>query len=152
MKSACVGVLSIIELKNARWNTKLRLFFLYITWWFQEIVEGLVLPLIAGDMRSSSAYHVLPQPWDCSRATTDMKSNVYCLLAVTGHQREQTVFQWDSLAGGNGTILPGDMVLTLISVGCESGLAFLLTQAQNDFNLVHKWTTNTYPVKSDYIN
>jgi len=27
-----------------------------------------------------------PQPWDCSIPTTDMKSNVYCLLEVTGHQ------------------------------------------------------------------
>jgi len=31
MKSACVGVLSIIELKNARWNIEPHMIFMVIT-------------------------------------------------------------------------------------------------------------------------
>jgi hypothetical protein len=36
MKSACVGVLSIIELKNARWNIEIRITLKILT--FQQLL------------------------------------------------------------------------------------------------------------------
>jgi len=40
MKSACVGVLSIIELKNARWNTEKRCKIIFRSSW-QNIIFDL---------------------------------------------------------------------------------------------------------------
>jgi len=40
MKSACVGVLSIIELKNAQWNIEIRRVFKFYRWWFTLLLLG----------------------------------------------------------------------------------------------------------------